>query len=531
MKKSLNTYTLVLFFTALSGVVMIGGLSLFIVHAMMNKIYLIEKEVRNEDIVDQIHNEIYRLALATQHCFINEDDDQAEKADELIAQIQLKLRTYIEYEKSEDYPEAKQEVVLLETLARDLEDVRSVLTNSYNMANNGVRDKEQGLSLILYVEEMERITGEINLLHFSIISRRVNNANKRMLNVIILYLLFSSMGVVVVYIGYKLHSTTVVGPISELAKVTKRLAAGDLSVRIPTKSRTEIGVLYESFNTMAEIIQTNESKLLHFNLGLEEKVRERTRELKSAYASLKQAQNELIRMERLVTLGQIATSVNHEIKTPLNALSMNLQLLKREKEKCCGQIDEEHDCMDETIQIIDNEIVRISDILDEFVRYARFAPPVLKERDLHEIILNVVMMLSERTEEANVRVHMNLSEEPMILMLDENKLIQALVNICDNGIQAMAGGGDLTIETQTEGEEVVLLISDTGSGISEENLDKIFQPFFTSKALGLGFGLPIVQRIIEEHGGTISCRNGSDQGAIFEIRLPKRYVQRELKLT
>lgn len=522
MKKSLNTYTLLLFFAALGGVLVIGGLSLFMVNAMMNKIYLIEKEIKNEERVNQIHNDIYRLVIATQHYVMYANENEARQAVDLLDEIQSQNQVYIEYERHSEYPEAREEVKLLKMLAKELDDIRTVLPVVHDLTPTAGQDQKTTFALMRYVHEIERITGEINELHFSIISRKVDKANKRMSTVVSLYLLFSALGVVFVYVGYKFHARVVVRPINELAKVTQKLAAGDLSVRIPTRSRTEIGVLYDSFNTMAEIIQSNESKLLHFNQDLEEKVKERTSELKSAYASLKTAQDELIRLERLVTLGQIATSVNHEIKTPLNALSMNLQLLKKEKNRYCTKSPTEPDGMDETIRIIDSEIMRISDILDEFVRYARFAPPVMEKRNLNEIIRNVMNMMCERTEAANVRVLLELTEPLPRLMLDENKMIQALVNLCDNAIQAMVAGGDLSIETGTEADAVLLVISDTGTGVTEADRDRIFQPFFTSKAMGLGFGLPIVQRIIEDHGGRISCKSSSSQGTIFEIRLPKR---------
>ncbi len=531
MKKSLDTYTLLLFFTALVGVLVIGGLSLFMVNAMMNKVYLIEKEVENESLVNRIHNETYRLALASQHYFMHGDEGESRQAAELLDGIQAKLQTYIEYEIHAEYPEAREEVRLLKRLAKELDDIRTVLPVFAGLVTPDVQNREKSLALMGYVHDIERIAGEINELHFSIISRKVEKANRRMSIVVGLYLFFSTLGIVFVYEGYKLHSRLVVKPIIELAKVTRKLTAGNLDIRISTRSKTEIGVLYDSFNTMAGKIESNEAKLLNFNQDLEEKVKERTGELKSAYASLKTAQDELIRMERLVTLGQIATSVNHEIKTPLNALSMNVQLLKKEKEQSCTKGDTGQDRMDETIRIIDSEIMRISDILDEFVRYARFAPPVLEKKNLNEIISNVISMMSERTEAANVRVLPVLSDHLPTLMLDENKMIQALVNLCDNAIQAMDDGGDITIVTKSKAEAVTLVISDAGGGITEADRDRIFQPFYSSKTMGLGFGLPIVQRIIEDHGGRINCKSSTAKGTVFEILLPKHNQEAEQRQT
>lgn len=520
MKKSLNTYTLVLFFMALTGVLVIGGLSLSMVNAMMGKIYLIEKEIKNEDIVNQIHNKTYQLALAAQHFFMYADESDARRAATQLQEIQKTLQRYIEYERHSEYPEGREEVRLLKMLAGELSLIDAELPTFSKVPKTDAHDLKSAYNLAQHVHEVERITAEINELHSSIIARKVDKANQRASVVVSLYLFFSAMGLLFVYTGYKLHAKSVVRPIVELAQATRKLAAGDLGVRIPSRSRTEIGVLYAAFNTMAEIIQGNAAKLLQFNQNLEEKVKERTTELSNAYASLKTAQDELIRMERLATLGQIATSVNHEIKTPLNALSMNLQLLKKEKKQCCGSSATAKDGMDQTIGILDSEIMRISDILDEFVRYARFAPPVPQPSDLNEIIRNVLSMMSERISSANVLVFLSLFDDLPCLMLDENKMIQALVNLCDNAIQAMPDGGSLTIETRRTAAAIVLTLADTGTGIVVADIDRIFQPFFTSKAMGLGFGLPIVQKIIEDHGGRISCKSSSGQGTLFEIRLP-----------
>lgn len=521
MKKSLNTYTLILFFTALTGVLVIGGLSLSMVNAMIGKIYLIEKEIKNEDIVNQIHNKTFQLAFDAQHFFMYADESDARQAAIHLREIQSTLQRYIDYERHSEYPEGREEVDLLKMLVGELAMIGAELPSFPKAPKTGAHDLKSAYNLAQHVHEVERITTKINELHSSIISRKVEKANQRASVVVSLYLFFSVLGLVFVYTGYKLHAKFVVRPINKLAQATRKLAAGDLGVRIPSRSGTEIGVLYAAFNTMAEIIQTNAAQLLQFNQELEEKVKERTVELSSAYASLRTAQDELLRMERLATLGQIATSVNHEIKTPLNALSMNLQMLKKEKKRCCGSCATAKDGMDHTIGILDNEIMRISDILDEFVRYARFAAPVPRACDLNEIISNVVSMMSERTAAANVRTFLSLCGELPFLMLDENKMIQALVNLCDNAIQAMPDGGSLTIETRVAAEAIVLTLSDTGTGIAVADMDRIFQPFFTSKAMGLGFGLPIVQKIIEDHGGRISCKSSSSQGTLFEIRLPR----------
>ncbi len=521
MKKNLNTYTIILFSLALAGVLLIGGLSLSMVKAIMHKMHLIEKEIKNEDLVNAIHIQTYKLALSIQHSLVDPKKRDIDQTAELFQSIEAKLQPYIAYEKHAEYPEAKEEVRLLTILAANLGDMKRIALVSPGGSSPGILDQEKFLALEQHIDSIEKIVGAINALHFAIISRKVDKANGQMSKVINLYLFFSGLGIVFVAVAYTLHARSVVAPIRQLVVATRELTAGNTNPRLPTGSMTEIGLLCTSFNRMAKTIQANEAMLLHFNQQLKQKVRERTRDLENTCASLTRAQNELIRMEHLSTLGQIATSVNHEIKTPLNALSMNLQLLKKDKERCCSGCDSATNRMDETIRIIAQETARISDILDEFVRYARFSPPILQPNDLNAIIRNVADLLSERAEAAKVQFRLSLTDALPQLMLDENKMIQALLNLCLNAIQAMPEGGGLTVETTVTEEGILLTIADTGPGIPAADQESIFQPFFSTKAMGLGFGLPIVQKIIEDHGGRITCRSKNGEGARFAIQLPE----------
>lgn len=527
MKKNLNTYAIILFSLALTGVLLIGALSLSMVKAIMHKMHLIEQEVKNEDLVNAIHIQTYKLALSIQHSLVDPEQRDIDQTAELFRSIEAKLHPYIAYEQRAEYPEAKEEVRLLTMLAANLDGMKRIAPRAPEHRPLGTPDQEKFLALEEHVAAIDKTVGEINALHFAIITRKVAKANDRMTTVVNLYLLFSGLGIVFVAVAYTLHARSVVAPLRQLVVATQELTAGNTNPRLPTGSMTEIGLLCTSFNRMSETIQKNEAMLLHFNQQLEQKVRERTRDLENTCASLTSAQNELIRMEHLATLGQVATSVNHEIKTPLNALSMNLQLLRKDKERCCSGCDSATSRMDKTIRIIAQETARISDILDEFVRYARFSPPILQPNDLNPIIRTVADLLSERAKAAKVQFRLSLTDALPQLMLDENKMIQALLNLCLNAIQAMPEGGELTVETTDTEEGIVLTIADTGPGIPAADQERIFQPFFSTKAMGLGFGLPIVQKIIEDHGGRITCQSKNGEGARFAIQLPEPFSGEE----
>ncbi|MEJ2034247.1 MAG: ATP-binding protein, partial [Deltaproteobacteria bacterium] len=188
--------------------------------------------------------------------------------------------------------------------------------------------------------------------------------------------------------------------------------------------------------------------------------------------------------------------------------------------KYMGENEEARGAMLGIASIIDGEIARINGIIEEFVKYARFAPSDLKPNDLHALLRELVGMISQNAQQAGVSIELSLADKLDPVPLDKKKMTQALLNLCVNAIQAMPDGGTLTIQTDRAEDQVTLTIADTGQGIAAEDLDRVFDPFFTRKEGGLGFGLPIVRRIIEDHKGRITCRSKTGEGTTFEITLP-----------
>ena len=320
--------------------------------------------------------------------------------------------------------------------------------------------------------------------------------------------------------GYIVLTRHTIRPIINLASATEKISAGDLAIRVDTASETEIGTLYQSFNAMTAKLQEHERKREDFNRTLESLVKERTRELRESEESLRQTQSELLHMEKIATLGRIATAVDHEIKTPLNVLYMNLQLLIRKINKCDMGAHQLKNDMLELTRIIDNEISRINEIIEEFVKYARFPTPNFKENDINRILTNIAEMITQNAQESEITIEVLPDQTIGMLQVDEKMMIQALLNLCMNAIQAMPYGGSLRLASKREGACTKILIGDTGEGIAAEDLERIFDPFFTKKDGGLGFGLAIVQRIVENHKGSISCRSEVGKGTVFEIILP-----------
>ena len=529
MQHSLDRYIFTAFALFFAGVLAIGGASLFMVQRMMVKTYAIEGESRNVDFINHLHNKTYSLILATHHFMVRPEEKYTNLANKLASEIDADIVEYIRHEQASDYPEAEEEIVLLQQLREHLAALRLSIEEIGNPANRARPDTPEAMAfwdemLDRHAFDIQTQIKAINLRHFDIIARKVEKSKQRQTTIVTLYLLFSALGVILLYLAYRLHSRHVVTPLKTLAGAAGRISEGDLKVRVQSGSHTEIGVLFTAFNHMVERLQAHEERLVDFSHELENKVEERTRELQSAYDALRQAQDEAMRFEKLAMLGQIAASVNHEIRTPLNALYMNLQLIRRAFDACSGQCPARGDIADR-IGVIDREVQRIGDMLEEFVRYARFAPPSFGEVDVNLTIRHVADMLNERAARSHVALRLTLTDSAPPIQADADKLVQALVNLCINAIHAMPQGGTLNLNTTPNDDGIEIVVADTGMGVAEADREKIFLPFFTNKESGLGFGLSIVQRIVEDHGGRITCESNLGEGTRFIVWLPKRQAK------
>jgi signal transduction histidine kinase len=520
--KSLNSYLLIASAILFLGVVTFGAVAVKSVHSVSEKARMIEREARNIAFIGRLQDQAHHLLLVKHHYLLDPQEhafahDQAES---ILTDLQADLSGYIAYEEATGYPESLEEIRLLRELDAVVGSLSQITSPGEGALAGAAQSHVLAHELLQRSEQITDLLAQINTLHFDIIARKIGMAEGRFSFLFQLFLGLSLLGLSIVWLGYMLHSRYVVSPVKALARTARLLAAGNLSARADTHSRTEIGVLYHSFNEMAETIQRHERDLSELTHELERRVEDRTRSLEQAYASLQRTQEDLVRMERMATLGQIATTVNHEIKTPLNALYINLQLLKRRARATMPPDSTVHSEIADLVSVIDREVLRISSYLDEFVNYARFPPSHPRRADANGIVREVMDMFSQKAEETGVRVKARLDARLPPLLLDERKVAQALINLCANAFDAMPQGGTLTLATREEDECGLIEVSDTGIGISPEDLERIFTPFFTRKETGLGFGLAIVQRIAEDHGGSVSCVSQPGHGSTFTLRLP-----------
>ncbi len=224
----------------------------------------------------------------------------------------------------------------------------------------------------------------------------------------------------------------------------------------------------------------------------------------------------LRRAESLASLTTLAAGVAHEIKNPLGSIGIHIQLIQKALQKESF----EKDTIEHYLDIVNEEIDRLNKIVVDFLFAVKPMDTKLEEADLNAIIRELLDFLKFEFEQERVQVVENLSPDIPYLLLDAKYIKQALLNIIKNALSAMQGGGTLTVATKKQGDEVLLSIADTGTGIQEDILEKIFEPYFTTKEFGSGLGLTLVYKIVKEHMAEISLESKVNQGTTFFISFP-----------
>ncbi len=233
----------------------------------------------------------------------------------------------------------------------------------------------------------------------------------------------------------------------------------------------------------------------------------------------------LRRAESLASLTTLAAGVAHEIKNPLGSIGIHLQLVDKTLSKS-SQVSS--DDVRSYLDVINEEVDRLNRIVVDFLFAVRPIDVSLEERELNPIIKDLAEFTQYEIEEAGIELVLELEESLPALQLDERYFKQALLNIVKNAIPAMPDGGQLIIRTLRRGDEVEVQVKDTGVGMDEETMQKVFEPYFTTKESGSGIGLTLVYKIIKEHLGEVSVSSREGVGTTFTITLP--VPQRETRL-
>ncbi len=233
---------------------------------------------------------------------------------------------------------------------------------------------------------------------------------------------------------------------------------------------------------------------------------------KHSYGEFGDRKEELVRSERLAFTGRIAASIAHEIRNPLGNVSMSVQQLK----KGCAPDSPwvKH------IEVITRNTERINFLITELLNCAR--PPKLniKPHDIHEVLESVLDSVRTKIVSQHVKVHKKLNAELSIINVDNEQIKRVFSNVMINAVESMPEKGEMTIVTENDRDNFILKIKDTGGGIPEEDIIRIFDPFFSTKSSGVGLGLSICYGIVVSHDGTIAVESKPYYGTIFTISLP-----------
>ena len=291
---------------------------------------------------------------------------------------------------------------------------------------------------------------------------------------------------ILVAIGFSLWITARVSqPIEQLARAAEAVAAGDWDVRVAERGRDEVTVLARSFNHMT--------------------------------GELTAQRERLVQSERVAAWRELARRLAHELKNPLFPLQLTVENLIRARSLPTVEFDE---VFEESTRTLGMEIANLKTIIGRFSDFSKMPKPQTEPIDARAVIERV-RALYEAAAEPGLTFETELADEPMPLSADPELLHRAISNLVLNAMDAMPNGGQLTISAQPHDNQIEIRVSDTGEGLTPEECDRLFTPYYTTKQHGTGLGLAIVQSVIADHGGTISVESRPANGATFIITLPR----------
>jgi signal transduction histidine kinase len=229
--------------------------------------------------------------------------------------------------------------------------------------------------------------------------------------------------------------------------------------------------------------------------------------------SVEEIESELELSRRMAAIGRLTSGVGHEVKNPINAIVVHLELLKT-------KLGAESSPALRHLEVIDAEIHRLDRVVQMLVDFSRPVELELREQDLRPIIGDLLALASEELSTHNVTLVSRMPSRPIVANVDADLLKQAVLNVIQNGAQAMPGGGKLEVTLEEDGKTAILRVADEGPGIPEDIREKIFDLYFTTRSAGSGIGLAMTYRILQLHHGSVEVQSKSGRGAEFQLRIP-----------
>jgi signal transduction histidine kinase len=306
-------------------------------------------------------------------------------------------------------------------------------------------------------------------------------------------MLVGGVGILVAILASLWFAARVTRPVVSLAEAARRVAAGDLGTKVEVESSDELGELATAFNRMTE--------------------------------DLAQQKDRTLQAERVAAWRELARRLAHELKNPLFPLQVTVENLLRAKQKAPEMFEE---VFQESTATLLAEIDNLKTIIGRFSEFSKMPQPQRRSTQLNDVVASVLRVFHAQLQvddkqKNQIAVHTELAATLPEISADPDLLHRALQNLVLNAIDAMPQGGVLTIRTATLGDRIEVSVSDTGSGLTSEECERLFTPYYTTKQHGTGLGLAIVQSVVSDHGGKISVASTKEKGTTFRIELPRDF--------
>lgn len=338
----------------------------------------------------------------------------------------------------------------------------------------------KGLYWIVIVTNPQSVTSKIEDASRTLATRSRELSNVRLIATTGLLMLALAIAVI---IGWSFTK-----PIQALAWSARRVAAGELDFQVQVERRDEVGQLASTFNEMIT--------------GLKSK-----REL----------EEKLNNAERQAAIGRLTQAVAHEIRNPLNVINLSIDHVAT---KYAPEDEKRREQFTRILSSIRDEVARLKRLVNDLLNYGRPARLAVENIDIRKLIAETIALIQPQAEDQGVKVSLEEENAPIEVLGDRERLKSCFSNIAINALQAMPGGGYLSTRVAKLDGVAEITISDTGAGISEEALGKIFEPYFSTKQAGFGLGLAVTKAIVEEHKGSIEVMSRLNEGSTFTVRLP-----------
>lgn len=401
---------------------------------------------------------------------------------------------------------------------------------AYSIKTTRVEMPKEELGVIFDKDmDLKRLEKKIGVARIGLSLNTMRNEISRMKNIVVL--LTALVVAIAILLTFALVNL-IVKPVDKLVRATERIAKGDLSQMVEVDRKDEIGKLAQAFNQMTTSLMESRKQIEDYSRNLERKVEERTKELK-------EAQSLLIQTEKMAAVGQLAAGVAHELNNPLGGILGYSQFAieKISSKPPRDLTSDDVSTYTQYLRDIECQSQRCKTIVQNLLKFARASVEDSFELlDLNTVLQDTLVFTRHQLDMAKVKLVLELADSLPQIMGSSNQLQQVCTNIILNALHAMPQGGELRIATsvkEIDSKRVTQIeFTDTGYGINQENLRKIFEPFYTTKkpGEGTGLGLSVSYGIIRDHNGEILVQSEMGKGTTFRIVIPVAETQKHKKM-